>query len=372
MSEAKLEVKAIVDAKAASTPAASTPAASTPAAASAAAASASTSPALAPGGPARLAPLDTDEAKAFKWYLKAAQNGLLSAIEAVIDCYDNGIGTAKDESKGFEWCKTMCRSPGDRGWFLLGERYETGKGVKVSLEEAKRHYRECATKDCHVEAMFRVAKLLSQENIQGKRVFYPIREAPVDWYTDAATLGHVDAMYETGMCFAYGKGGANKCVEMGQVYFCQAADKGSCLSMYEIGLYCRDGDPKQKVIAAKWFQKAAELGHVKSMYAFGECLEKGVGAAKNEAKAADWYTKAAHLKNVDAMRALAACYKNGRGVAKSIDMFVEWCTAAADHGNAEAMLMLGDYYRKVAQEPEDADNSPMAEAPRLALHCTIF
>ncbi len=283
------------------------------------------------------APLNPNEAKAFEWYLKGATSGSLRAMKAVINCYDNGEGTCKDETKGFEWCKTVAENEkcGPEDLFILGRRFETGKGVAVSLRDAAIWYRHAANLK-HVEAMFRLAEILIQ-NPAYKNSY----DITVEWYTKAGDLGHVDAMYKAGMCYAYGNGSTSVNRYSAKQWFKKAAEKGHLEAMYEAGVIRAASDQKEAVAS---YVKVASLGHVKGMYQLGRCFEKGLGVAKDDAKAVEWYTKAANLKNTDAMRALAACYKNGIGVAKSVDKFIEWATAASDLGDAEAMYQLGEYY----------------------------
>ncbi len=290
-------------------------------------------------------PLNPDEVKAFEWYLKSANSGSLRGIQALIKCYDNGVGTPKDEIKGFEWCKFAAENHrGAAQHFNVGQRYESGKGVGRSLKDAAHWYRNAANSD-HTEAMFCLATVL-QQDMTLREYAYHSYEAVVDWYTKAGDRGHVDAMYEAGMCYAYGRGETYRCRFSAKEWFTKAAETGHREAMYEVG---EVSDEKE---AATWYAKAADLGHVKGMYQLGRCFEKGLGVDKDEAKAVEWYTKASNLNNTHAMRALADCYKNGIGVAKNIDKFIEWSTAASDLGDAEAMSDLGEYYEGLAQARE--------------------
>ncbi len=289
---------------------------------------------------------NSNKAKAFEWYANSAKNGSFEGIKALIKCYDNGVGTPKDETNGFKWCKIAARKHGAEGQIFLGHRFESGKGVAMSLKNAAAQYRKAADSG-HTEGMFRLAKVLTQD--PSHRQYSS--ERIVDWYTKAANRGHVGAMYEAGMCYAYGKGETSVCRNSAKEWFKKAAEKGHLEAMCEIGVVSAASDQKE---AAAWYAKAADLGHNKGMYELGYCLEQGLGVAKDEVKAVNWYTKAANLNNTNAMRALAACYKNGIGVAKSIEKFIEWSTAASKLGDAKAMYDLGEYYENLLEAPDNA------------------
>ncbi len=295
---------------------------------------------------------DSNKAKAFELYANSAQKGSRKGIQALIKCYDNGVGTPKDETKGFEWCQIAAGKQDAEGQIFLGQRYEAGKGVAMSLKNAAAQYRLAADSG-HTEGMFRLAKVLTQDlslrNSHGSSSALAY-ESILDWYEQAANRGHVGAMYEAGMCYAYGKAETSVNSYYAKFWFTKAAEKGHTEAMYEAGRLAHLSYATKS--ARLWFEKAANLGHDKGMYQLGRCFEKGLGVYRDEAKAVEWYTKAANLNNTDAMRALAARYKNGIGVAKSIDTFVKWTTAASDFGDAEAMHELGEYYEGLAEVQE--------------------
>jgi TPR repeat protein len=65
-----------------------------------------------------------------------------------------------------------------------------------------------------------------------------------------------------------------------------------------------DGVAQNLVKAAKWFEKAALLGHPQAQYNLGILYIKGEGVAKDFAKAAEWLQKAARQGYEEAQHAL--------------------------------------------------------------------
>ena len=68
---------------------------------------------------------------------------------------------------------------------------------------------------------------------------------------------------------------------------------------YERGL----GVPKNEVLAAKWFSKAAEGGNSSAQYELGDCYRLSKGVGTDLSKAYFWYNLAAASGNDDAHEA---------------------------------------------------------------------
>ncbi len=69
--------------------------------------------------------------------------------------------------------------------------------------------------------------------------------------------------------------------------------------------YSGKGKGRNRGIAAKWFQKAADQGNARAQYAMGYLTYFGKGGIKEDAfKAIEWFRKAADKGNSDARKAL--------------------------------------------------------------------
>lgn len=79
-------------------------------------------------------------------------------------------------------------------------------------------------------------------------------------------------------------------------------------SQFRLGLQYREGMEvaQSDTEAAKYFRRAAELGHVGAQYILGRCYEEGKGVAKDDAEAAKWFLKAAEKGDIFCQY-LAAC-----------------------------------------------------------------
>lgn len=95
--------------------------------------------------------------------------------------------------------------------------------------------------------------------------------------------------------------------------------------------------------AAKWFLKAAALGHTDAMVALGE-LGLAQRGGLSSADALNWLTQAANKGRTDAMRALAGMYSKGKGTAPNQARAQQWLTKAANYGDASSERKLGDRF----------------------------
>lgn len=125
--------------------------------------------------------------------------------------------------------------------------------------------------------------------------------------------------------------------------------------LYRKGETCYEADSYEE--AAKWYRKAAELGHPEAMRRVGFCCGKGYGVSQSYEEAVTWYQRAAALGDAKAMHNLGNCYYQGLGVSQSYEEAVTWYRRAVDKGVATSMNNLGCCYEAghgVSQSDEEA------------------
>ena len=84
--------------------------------------------------------------KAFQWYNKAAQQGHVEAQYYLAQCYEDGLGTKKNEKEAFNLYKKLAEQGHAFGLLHLAECYQKGIGVPKDINKAKELY-EKALKD---------------------------------------------------------------------------------------------------------------------------------------------------------------------------------------------------------------------------------
>ena len=121
---------------------------------------------------------------------------------------------------------------------------------------------------------------------------------------------------------------------------------GDAATLYKKGVAYENGDgvEKNRVIAAQYFKKAAELGLDSAQYSLGKLYDDGYGVERDYSQAAYWYRKAAEQGHTLAMSNLGFLYQNGRGVAQDEKQAVEWYRKGMKKNGTSAIHRLGICY----------------------------
>ena len=97
---------------------------------------------------------------------------------------------------------------------------------------------------------------------------------------------------------------------------------------------------KNKITAAEYFKKAADMGHVKSMFNYAVMVHSGIDVPKGDIKLAiSYYKSAADKGHEKAMFKLAKIYENNESV-KDLSEAAKWYWRSAETGNTTAMIHL--------------------------------
>ncbi len=233
--------------------------------------------------------------------------------------------------------------------FQLGEKWATaehGKGTQ-DWNKALDYYRQAAELG-HSGAMV----CLGDCYALGIGIKKDVTEAIV-WYYKAAELENPAAFW--GLVQAYGeeyRNGINKnnaeiereLERWGQRYdeFCEAQkDPTDPVVQYLLGQYFRRKAKTEegRNEAVKWFRKSAEQGYAPAQYILGWKYSE-----------MDWCHKAAEQGYAPAQYALGLCYRHGypcygTKIEKDAISAVKWLRKAAEQGYAPAQNVLGCCYR---------------------------
>jgi hypothetical protein len=202
--------------------------------------------------------------------------------------------------------------------------------------------------------------------------------AGFDCFRRAAAKKDANGLYNVGMCYMQGIGGARDGM-LAFESFRMAAEAGHPEAINNIGGCYRDGVivRRSPEMAVRWFEKSAELGNAygqlnyalalqrgdgvpqdleksvellkascaqgcaEAMDAYGMCHYSGLGVRRDQALAAAWFRKSADLGFPPAMDNLAACYEKGAGVERSEGRAMLWrMRARASRGDRSAAEWL--------------------------------
>ncbi|MFZ4598348.1 MAG: serine/threonine-protein kinase [Terrimicrobiaceae bacterium] len=139
------------------------------------------------------------------------------------------------------------------------------------------------------------------------------------WFQAAARNSQTEAMTQTGLMLANGKGVPSP-------------------------------DP---ALAAQWFEKAAEAGDTDAMTALAECLIHGKGVEKNPERAAGLLHAAIAFDHPLAFNLLGDLYHRGVGVPKDEAEALRLFTRGSELGSGDATANLGLLYLRGEGVPRD-------------------
>jgi TPR repeat protein len=131
-----------------------------------------------------------------KWFEKSARADNTDAMNALSECYNQGIGVSKDTLQGLYWLTQSAGKDNADALFVLGYRYEKGIGVGADPKKATDLYTKSANKG-KPEAAYYLGNMQTKEsNVSGA----------LYWYTKAANYDYLPAMLKLGEIYEKGTG----------------------------------------------------------------------------------------------------------------------------------------------------------------------
>jgi TPR repeat protein len=173
--------------------------------------------------------------------------------------------------------------------FQLASCYAKGLGIRKDEHEAAEWYGVAADKG-HAPSEAELFKLVK-----------PLAEHGVSW-----------AQAEMGICYEKGYGVSEEDKIMAQKWYQKAAEQGNYLGQIRLGMLYQRGvgvDANGRE-ALKWYKEAANQGNVLGICFVGSCYEWGVGVRPDKRQAAIWYQKAEKINQVRAKYAMNAIKQN--------------------------------------------------------------
>jgi len=136
------------------------------------------------------------------------------------------------------------------------------------------------------------------------------------------------------------------------------AAQGDSESQYRLArMYYHGEGERNDALAAQWYERAAEQGHVKAQNNIGMLYEQGRGVEQDASLAVAWYRRAADQGLATAQSNLARMYDRGLGVAQDGAEAAVWYRRAAEQGHAQAQYRLGRMFDKGTGVPSDLDKA---------------
>jgi TPR repeat protein len=99
--------------------------------------------------------------------------------------------------------------------------------------------------------------------------------------------------------------------------------------------------------AIKWYNEAAQRGHVQAQYNLGVCYIIGQGVEINHQTGLEWLSRAAAQGHIEATRMvaetaynIALSFENGEEISQDTEKAIQFYQVAAEYGSEEAQQAL--------------------------------
>jgi TPR repeat protein len=245
--------------------------------------------------------LQNDES-AVEWYRKAADQGNADAENRLGVMYRLGRGMSPDKEEAVRWYRKAAKQGNSQAMFNLGASYYNGDGVAVdddtscawfvlaqdagnpAADEAVRRARS-GHSGTLLAAFVRIAEMYQAGSDLPKDSVKALK-----WYRKAADAGDppsavtvADLLLSPGRTITQDEyvEARRRCEDTAQKY----APGAYCMALiHKRGL----GVAKDPAESAKWFARAADLGHSRSALELGEAYWKGDGVKPDPVVAYMW------------------------------------------------------------------------------------
>lgn len=274
-----------------------------------------------------------DEAR--KWFERAAQKGMLLAVNSLGVLYYN----IKDYEKAFRLYTIAVRANYPLAMCNLARLYERGQYVKRDFDKAFYYYQSAANLQCceAISDMGRCYLYGIGVNVDYEKALY--------WFRMGAEQLYDESINGIAYCNYYGYG-CEKNYEKAKQMFESTAKTGNRFSVYRLGIMYEDGRYMEKDLkkAFSYYQKAAKMGLDIAQNVTGNCYFYGRGTDVNYKKALYWYEMGAKQQFKDSMDNVAFCSYYGYGCEIDYEKAKNIFEENAKIDDAYAIYQLGTMY----------------------------
>ena len=263
--------------------------------------------------------------------------------------YQYGYGVPVSKQKSLKWFLKAAENGNADSMRALGIIYESGSGVEQDLRKAFEYF-ERAVKAGNLKSLQNLADYY-KDGIVVERNLDKARDLLESFFIrleKSALENDPDAMFRLGDFYQNGCELLGIPVNLQQAakWYEKAADLGNMYAQNSLGILCYlgIGVPKNYRKAAQLYQKAADQGDATALYNLAGCYRLGRGVEQDDEQAAACNQQAANMDMAEAQSELAGMYYRGSGVEQDYNMAVYWYKRAIANGYANAYYGLGCCY----------------------------
>lgn len=164
----------------------------------------------------------------------------------------------------------------------------------------------------------------------------------LELYTKAAEKDQPYALFNLGVLYANGLGGAEHDLFKAHELYMQAAIREVPQAMYEAALMLERGlgCTANFSEAAFWYEEGAKRGHLECFNNLGVLYKEGHGVIQDDARCFICFSRAAEGGLAEGLYNLGLLYDQGIGCEMDNDKALEYCRQAAYKGHAKAKEII--------------------------------
>jgi hypothetical protein len=241
--------------------------------------------------------LPQDAKKAVELFIIAAKQGSAKGQDALAYCYSKGFGVAKDVNQAIYWNSLAATEGEDRVLknfkFLTEIDYSQYIKRRADVTTLLTQLSIFGTTNANAKPLYAIVtdylgpdetKEVTTNSKEEQKFFGLFWNRSANLYRVLANRGISDAQYELALCYLKGSGVELNIKEAAR-YFYKAAELGHKKAAAELN--------KLVVEKVSLYKTMAELGFSRGQFLLGKCYEQGDGVPKDTIKANFWYQKAA-------------------------------------------------------------------------------
>ncbi|GJJ70807.1 uncharacterized protein EMPS_03157 [Entomortierella parvispora] len=234
--------------------------------------------------------------KAFPLWVQASKHGHPDAAYRTGRCYDEGLGTRKDNARAVQFYRKAASANHPGAMWRLGVVTLYGElGVVISPRDGVKWLKR-SSQAATPEFPFALYELAQLHERGIENIVFVDPEYSVSLYSQAAELGHAASAFRLGECWEYGKLGCKQDPRLSIHYYTLAAQQEHPEACFALAAWYLVGSqgilPQSDAEAYIWAKRAADKDLPKALYAMGYFTEVGIGPRKDMEQAIEWYKKA--------------------------------------------------------------------------------
>lgn len=294
--------------------------------------------------------------------------------------YYYSLETEEDNRKALDYYLQYIEyNPKDTDTLLhIGLIYESGLGVPLNIDLARRYYERAAEQDeTGMAYNFLGGTYMNDEETESNE-----RKA-VHYFQKAIELGNTNAMFRISYYLHNGKGGLQVDIPREIELLTEASKRGNHQATYRLGLLFEDnesGMAQNLELSVKYFQLAADNGILAAINKMGELYLFGEVIPANLTKAISCFTAASEQGYGKASYWLGRLHTDGIGqLEKDTQKAMNYYRKAIEQGYEEAREWMEQFQKNLVDEtitdieiPQDKSDEELYKDSKNALEKAQF